>query len=184
MLTPLFMALWGIVTFAVVEILFFLPSYIMGILLVLISAKYAKQSYKESPIFKGRMVFSYDDEVLDAWIGNWEDGICPTGTSHLKWFLRNPCTNLRFCPGISTFPSRNTRWVGSLNEIPPDGTPGWFLAWSHGYVGFRWQWVKPIFKINGIWIGWKINPRDARELPYDDYRRWGLGTSLQLLRFK
>ncbi|HUW11530.1 MAG TPA: hypothetical protein VM537_17495 [Anaerolineae bacterium] len=173
-----FIALWGLVSWLAVEVVIFLPLYIFGLPLAWWAQDGARTVEVPSRLYPERAVLAYANPILNWWIGNYEDGVAPEGYSPFRWFVRNPVCNLRFTPVISTLPSPDVDWVGSVGEIPPDGTPGWFLAHAGPYVGFRWQrttW--------GVWIGWKINPRDAAG-PCNDYRRFGLGTACQLLRFR
>ena len=174
------MALWGLLTWLLVEVvvfLVFLPLYVVGLPLAWAAGRWAKTVPATSICDSGRLITAYTNPLLDWWVGNYEDGVQPPGYTAFAWFVRNPVCNLRFAPVISTLPSLDTRWVGNVNEIPPDGTPGWFLAWAHGYVGFRWQCASW-----GVWAGWKLNPADASG-PCTDYRRFGLGTAAQILRF-
>lgn len=178
-----FMALWGLAAFLVVEICTFVPLYLVGIPAAWLASRYARSVPVPSRIYPDRLITAYANPIMNWWVGNYEDGISVFGYSVVGWYLRNPVTNLRFVPVISTLPSPNTHWVGTLNEVPADGVLGWFLAWSGPYVGFLWQWKTPVFSVTGIWIGWKINPRDAFYIPADDYRRSGLGTAFQIMRF-
>ena len=176
-MTALLMALWGLVTWLAVEVCIFMPLYLVGLPVAYAAQLWAPKVLAPSRLYPDRTITGYQWAWLDAWIGNWEDGIAPEGYTALAWFMRNPVCNLRFAPVISTLPSLHTLYVGNVATIPPDGSPGWFLAWAGGYVGFRWQcssW--------GVWLGWKINPADASG-PCTDYRRFGIGTACQLLRF-
>lgn len=178
------MALWGLLTFLMVEVCIFLPLFILGIPLAWWASRHAATHETPSRLYPQRTILAYDSRLLDAWVGNYEDGCKPVfdwwpeEKTAFAWFLRNPVCNLRFAPIISTRPSPNTQWVGSTDAVPADGVPGWFIAWSGPYVGFLWQNTRW-----GVWVGWKINPRDARMIPADDYRRGGLGTAMQIMRF-
>ena len=174
----LVMALWGILAFLAVEVCVFLPLYIVGIPMAWCASRWVPMVPGPSRIFPERQILAYRWRWIDWWVGNYEDGAAPEGWTAFRWFLRNPVCNLRFTPIISTVPGPDTRRVGSVDEIPPDGAPGWFLAWRGPYVGFRWQ-----CRTWGVWLGWKVNPRDARFIAPDDYRRWGLGTACQVMRF-
>lgn len=178
-LVALLMALWGLVAFTIVELVVFLPLFLLGIPLAWWAAGHADTRMGPSRIWPARMVKVYVNPILNWWIGNDEDGITTEGfPSPFRWFLRNPVTNLRFTPALSLLPDpERVRFVGA-EAIPPDGVPGWFIAWQGPYVGFRWQ-----NRAWGIWAGWKINLRDAQGVPADDYRRFGIGTALQLMRF-
>ena len=171
------MALWGLLSWLFVEVCVFLPLYLGGLVVVPLASRFAKRIQGVSVVTKGSIV-AWANPVLNAIYGNDEDGILVPRYTPWTWWVRNPVTNMRFWPVISTMPSQNTKWVGNVKAIPPDGGPGWFLTWAGGYVGFRWQCASW-----GIWLGWKVNPRDARFVPEDDYRRWGIGTACQLLRF-
>jgi hypothetical protein len=178
------MAIWGLLLFLLVEVVIFLPLYIVGLPMAWLAGRYAGTHETPSRLFPDRAILAYDNPVLDWWVGNYEDGLkpvfdwWPAEKTAFQWFLRNPVCNLRFTPLISTKPSPNTQWVGSVDAVPANGVPGWFLAWSGPYVGFLWQNTRW-----GMWAGFKINPRDARFVPADDYRRWGLGTACQIMRF-
>jgi len=176
------MALWGLVFFLAVEVAIFLPLYVLGIPAAWAAARWARVIVVPSMMDADRPIFAYANSLLNWWLGNYEDGIRPEFSwwqdkTAFQWFLRNPVCNLRFTPWISTLPSPGTRFIGS-DQVEPDGTPCHFLAWSGPFVGYRYQnttW--------GVWFGWKINPRDARFVSTDDYRRWGIGTAAQIMRF-
>ncbi len=170
-------AAWGLVSWLVVEVLIFLPLYIIGLPLAWWAQDGGRVIEVPSRLYPERTVRAYANPVLNWWIGNYEDGIEPEGYTPFRWFVRNPVCNLRFTPIISTLPSTATRWVGSVDAIPPDGAPGWFIAASGPYVGFRWQ-----CRTWGVWLGWKLNPADARGTP-NDYRKFGIGTACQIMRF-
>jgi hypothetical protein len=171
------MALWGLAFFLVVEVSIFLPLYIAGLPVAYFASRWADFKMVPSRFDPTRQILVYTNPFLDGWVGNYEDGLAFGYFTPFKWFLRNPVTNMRFWPIVSTKPSTDTHWVGSVNEVPNDGVPGGFIAWSGPYVGFRWQSLK-----YGVWIGWKINPRDAL-VPCGDYRRWGIGTATQVMKF-
>jgi hypothetical protein len=177
-----FMVIWGIISYLLVEVVIFLPLFILGFPACWWAQSHAEREERPSMLFPERTIICYKNRILDAWLGNWEDGIQPefewwSGKSALAWFNRNPVCNLRFLPIISTKPSPNTVFIGT-DEIKDDGVPCHFLAWSGGYVGYRYQNTKW-----GVWFGYKINPRDARYVPADDYRIWGLGTAGQIMIF-
>lgn len=181
---PIIMAMWGLFTFLIVEVFIFLPLYIVGVPVAWLADRLAMKHFTPSRLFPERFIVSYENRLLDWWVGNYEDGVkpefdwWPAEKTALQWFLRNPVTNLRFTPILSTKPCPiRVKWVGS-NEVPANAVPACFLAWQGPYVGFLYQNTKW-----GVWIGWKINPRDAFFVPSDDYRRWGIGTACQLMRF-
>jgi len=182
---PILIAIWGLCFFLVVECVVFLPLYILGIPACWLASRHAGTHDEPSWLYPDRTIRAYNSRLLDEWLGNHEDGMKPVFSwwpkekTALQWFLRNPVGNMRFWPIVSTKPSASTRWVGTASEIPGISQSGWFLAWSGPYAGFRWQNGKW-----GVWIGWKINPRDARFIMDNDYRNWGLGTALQLMSFK
>jgi hypothetical protein len=179
---------WMLVTFLLVELLVFLPLFIMGLPLLVLGLFLVPTVMlpgKLDPKFE-RIAFPI--KWLDAWVGNYEDGLCPPWwvLEHLAtvnfvmallWFLRNPVCNLRFCPVASTKPSASkVRWIGADHQ-PKDGEPAFYVCWQGAYVGMRWQ-----CKTLGMWLGWKVIPSDRNGV--FDYRAWGIGTACQLLRFK
>ncbi|BDU76312.1 hypothetical protein [Mesoterricola sediminis] len=181
-------ALWGLVAWLLVEMVVFLPLYLLGLVLMPILLRWAPRTVRPTRIpneymHPGGLVEAFAWDWADALWGNKEDGLLPwwweqKGGTAWGWFLRNPVCNMRFWPIISTLPSPSTQYVGTLQDVPANGDPGWFLAWAGPYVGFLWQnthW--------GLWIGWKINPRDARRIDPEDYRTHGLGTACQFMRF-
>lgn len=181
-LEAVLMALWGLVFFLCVEICIWLPLYLLGIPGSWLASRFARIVVVPSLMDPERPVFAYANPILNWWLGNKEDGIRPTfdwwqGKTAFQWFLRNPVCNLRFTPWVSTRPSPDTQFIGS-NQVEPDGTPCHFLAWSGPFVGYRYQNTRW-----GMWLGWKVNPRDARFVPPDDYRCWGIGTAAQIMRF-
>jgi len=162
---------WMLVSVLAVEILVFLPLYLLGLVVVPCAARRALKTERPSRV-NDSLVLSYRSPALDALWGNWEDGLAPAGFTIWSWFQRNPCCNLRFCPVISTRPSAATRFIGS-REIAPGCR---FIAWAGPYVGCRWEGRK-----YGVWLGYKINPRDAWQTA-TDYRVHGLGIAVQILR--
>lgn len=175
---------WGILSFLVVELLVFLPLYILGIPLVWWAQRYARKRVVPSILYPERSILAYSNPILDWWIGNREDGLDPDfewwDSKHtaMDWYLRNPVCNLRFIPIISTTPDpTRVHHIGTLDEVPPQNRQGWFLCWQGGYVGFFYQnrsW--------GTWLGWKTSPRDAGPCAPRDYRYHGLGTVAQFWR--
>lgn len=165
---------WAIVSTLVVEIVAFMPLYLLGLLVVPLASRYAPRTQRPSRIDPARMIETWANPVLDELWGNHEDGIRFETWDVWAWYLRNPVCNMRFWPVVSTLPGPGTRFVGS-----PEIAPGCrFVAWRGPYAGFRWEG-----KRWGVWFGFKVNPRDSRFVPDNDYRRWGLGTACQLLRF-
>jgi hypothetical protein len=171
------MALWGLVTWLLVEVFVFLPLALAGLPVAWLAGRYAERVTYPSRVWDGLWVTGYKNATLNAWVGNYEDGIIQPGYAPLAWFIRNPVSNLRFVPVVSTLPSMKTSFVGSTTKVPVDGASGWFLAWANGYVGFRWQCATW-----GVWLGWKVIPNDAFG-PVSDYRKSGIGTACQLLIF-
>ncbi len=177
------MAIWGLIAFLAVEVFIWLPLYLLGIVAVWVAdTTDAETIFIRSNINQSRYVLSYRNRILNWWIGNYEDGIDPEfdwwpgSHTRLDWFLRNPVCNLRFAPIISTLPDpAKLQWIGNVNEVPPTGTPGWFLAWQGFYVGFLWQNEK-----HGVWLGWALNPRDKQPDCPKDYRWSGLGIKAQI----
>jgi hypothetical protein len=163
---------WMVVSALTVEAAVWLPLYLAGLVVVPLASRLADKTERPSKLYS-RLILCYKNRILDELWGNHEDGIAPDGWTVWRWFLRNPVTNLRFWPVISTKPASSTRWIGS-----PAIEPGCrFIAWNGPYVGCRWEGSKL-----GFWLGWKVNPRDAVEIPTDDYRRWGIGIAMQVLR--
>ena len=173
---------WGLASWLAVEMGIFLPVFLVGLVLFWPLLWLCPIVQKESTINVGQPVSAFKWGWANELWGNHEDGLNPDwwaakGGTPWTWYLRNPVCNMRFWPIVSTFPSASVRWIGNVAAVPPDGTPGWFLAWQGGYVGFRWQCVSC-----GVWLGWKLNPKDAAVTP-SDYRIHGLGTACQLMRF-
>lgn len=178
---------WTIISTLIVELLIFTPLFLMGIPALGIALSLAPTDMQDSiwdPSFK-RIAFKW--KWLDAWLGNYEDGLCPpwwdlecegsNWTKRMKWFLRNPVTNLRFCPIISTKPKPDSvGWIGD-DYLAPDGVPGFFVCWQGLYGGIRWQNAK-----RGIWFGWKVIPTDR--FGVHDYRLKGIGISCHYYRFR
>ena len=162
---------WMIVSVLAVEVMIFLPLYLLGLVVVPCAARWANKTERVS-VVNGSLILAYKDPLLDEMWGNHEDGLAPTGFTIWSWFIRNPCCNLRFWPLISTRPSADTRFIGS-QEIAPGCR---FVAWAGPYVGCRWEGSK-----YGVWVGWKINPRDSWQTA-TDYRVHGWGIAVQLLR--
>lgn len=184
---------WGTVSWLIVEFLVFMPIFILGLVIVPVLYFICPFAQAESRATFGEQITIFAWPWAQALFGDWGDGICPLwwiqrqqgegATVATKWtlytyFLRNPIGNMCYLPIVSTLPSQNVRWCGTLNEVPADGIPGWFIAWQGEYVGFYYantSW--------GIWLGWKLNPRDAEQNAPKDYRYAGLGTACQLMRF-
>ena len=178
----LWAAPWGLASWLAVELLIFLPLFALGLILMPALLRFAPVVQVESRVNPGQQIEAFRWTWAQTLFGNWEDGLLPLwwsqqGGTRYGWFVRNPICNLRFWPIVSTLPSPSVRWIGNVAAVPPDGTPGWFLAWQGLYVGFRWQCASW-----GVWLGWKLNPRDATVIP-TDYRVHGLGTACQFMRF-
>jgi hypothetical protein len=177
----LWAAPWGLASWLVVELIIFLPLFFLG--LVLDPFWWAPQGPGLSRINSGSVITVFRWTWAQTIWGNWEDGLLPPwwssdGHGIYSWFVRNPVCNMRFWPVVSTLPKPSVKWIGTANEVPANGIPGWFLAWQGPYVGFLWQcstW--------GVWLGWKLNPRDAQPDAPKDYRSFGLGTACQIMRF-
>lgn len=177
---------WMIVSFVFEEVFIFLPLYLLGLVAFPFAYHFGMLTIKPSFINKGQDIIAFQNRVLDEWLGNREDGLLPSwwvkersGTAY-GWFVRNPVSNMRFWPIVSTLPRpEKTGWVGSLDYVPnsPNET-GWFFCWEGWYAGFLYQG-----KRFGCWVGWKTNPMDRRigklNGPQIDYRSYGLGTTLQ-----
>lgn len=151
---------WMILSVLAVETFVWLPLYLIGLMVV----PFAKVQDNH-----------FTNPIIDALWGNFEDGVTCIGFSKMEWYLRNPVTNLRRWPIISTRPCLGTQYIGS-DQIERGCR---FVAWHKGYVGCRWEGKK-----YGLWLGYKINPRDSRIIPADDYRTRGLGIACQFIRFK
>lgn len=179
--------LWIIISTGVVELSTFIPLLLTGLPVMAIALLVIPTELTESlwdPSFR-RIAFTW--KWLDAWLGNFEDGLCPPWwdfecvgsdwTKRMKWFLRNPVTNLRFCPFISTLPQpEKIHWIGD-DHMAEDGIPCFFICWQGLYGGIRWQGTK-----YGIWFGWKVKPDDR--FGVHDYRSKGIGIACQFIRFK
>lgn len=166
-----------------VEIFIFLPLYLVGMVVFPIAYHFAALKIEPSFINKGQYVLAFRNRVLNEWLGNREDGLLPgwwqkeRNGSAYGWFLRNPVSNMRFWPYVSTLPSKDTKWVGTLDYVPQDATRGWFFAWHGPYSGLFWQG-----KRFGLWLGWKVVPADRNGC--NDYRKYGLGIATMLWRVK
>lgn len=182
-----FRFLWFLTSYLFVEVVVFLPLYLLGLTVFPVAYHFAGIKVTESRINRGQYILAFRNRVLNEWLGNHEDGLLPgqwqkerNGTAY-GWFLRNPVSNMRFWPYISTLPSPETKWAGTLDRV--ENEPGWFLAWSGAYTGFYWNG-----KRIGLWMGWKINPIDRRigriDRPPVDYRYYGLGTACMIWRNK
>lgn len=171
-----------------VEIFIFLPPYLVGLVVFPVAYHFAALKIEPSFINKGQYILTFRNRVLNEWPGNREDGLLPgwwqkerSGSAY-GWFLRNPVSNMRFWPYISTLPSPDTKWIGTLDRVP-DKETGWFIAWHGIYAGWLWQ-----TKTFECWFGWKVNPIDRRigamDAPPKDYRYYGLGTACMIWRVK
>ena len=172
---------WGLISWLMVEVVVFVPLLLLGLVLLLLLFKWAPIVQAESRIDAGQQIEAFRWRWAQTIWGNWEDGLLPAwwaqqGGTRYSWFVRNPVCNMRFWPIVSTLPSKNVNWVGSVSAIPADGVSGWFVCWEGPYVGFRWQ-----CRSWGVWLGWKVIPTDANGC--FDYRRFGLGTACQFMRF-
>jgi hypothetical protein len=176
---------WGAASFLLVGALVWFPVFLLGLVGVPLMLWTGRVTLGDSRVNAGQCIVVFEDAWAQCLWGNWEDGLAPlwwvtknNGKPYwlirYLWYLRNPVCNMRFWPLVSTLPSSDTHWCGTLNQLPSGViNPGWFLAWRGCYVGFYWQratW--------GTWWGWKVNPLDARQ-PCTDYRRFGLGIACQ-----
>lgn len=180
-------AIWfipiGIMFFLAVELFVFLPLFLLGLVVLPFLYWFASFDLDE----KGLLHF--ENPLLEELFGNFEDGINPpwwaakhpdkdAPYSSYLWFIRNPVTNMRRWPIVSTLPKKSVKWFGNVDEIPQEGFPGWFIAWQGPYVGFFYQTTT-----YRIWLGWKISPRDSWTHPPRDYRYDGIGLAVQWIRF-
>lgn len=188
---------WMLSTWGAVELLVFLPLFLAGLIVFPIAEAWIPIVVTNSRVWD-RAILAFKWRWVDIWLGNDEDGLRgaaggKTFDAYL-WFIRNPVSNMRFWPLISIKPHE---WLpghhGVYRELPAPlwvwgnaaevaETPGWFVCRCGWYVGVRWIWAKPILSIKGIWIGWKLNPRDAKGIPFNDYRKAGIGLCCQILR--
>lgn len=181
------LALWGLLSWAAVQVLVFLPIFLAGLLLLPGLFRWAPIVQVESRLNAGQLVEAFAWGWAQELWGNWEDGLSPrwwcdvcheatpTWKTRMTWFLRNPVSNMRYWPIISTRPDpARVRFIGTPT-IPPDGMPCLFLAWQGGFVGFRWQGASW-----GIWMGWAVNPSDRLGMP-KDWRSYGYSVVLQIL---
>lgn len=176
---------WLIISFLFVEIVVFLPLFLLGLVVFPVAYHFAGIKVTESRVNKGQYILAFRNRVLNEWLGNHEDGLLPgwwqkeRNGSAYGWFLRNPVSNMRFWPYVSTLPSPETKWVGTLDRV--ENEPGWFFAWAGAYSGFCWNG-----KRLGLWVGWKINAIDRRigtlDAPPKDYRYYGLGLACMIWR--
>lgn len=187
---------WMIVTWGAVELLVFLPLFLLGLIAFPIAEAWAPIVTTDSRVW-GRHIVAFKWPWLNTWLGNNEDGLSPiiNGKAYdpYLWFIRNPISNMRFWPIISIKPKPilalcNPPWklpapiyvLGNAPEIVE--TPGWFVCCCGWRVGARWIWENPIMTIKGLAIGWHLNPRDAKYIPPSDARREGIGVVCQILR--
>lgn len=174
--------------FLFVEVCIFLPLYILGLVAFPFAFYLAALKYTESRVNPGQYIIAFKNPILNEWLGNHEDGLLPNwwqkerGGSAYGWFVRNPVSNMRFWPVISTLPSPDTKRIGTLDRVP-DKETGWFIAWHGIYAGWLWQTKK-----FGVWVGFKVNPIDRRigtlDAPPKDYRYHGLGVAFMFWRVK
>lgn len=178
--------LWLIVAFLVVEVVIWLPLYLVGLLVMPCALRWAATVRVPSRIYPEMEITAFRSRILNYWLGNLEDGLCPdwwarheggdSWRARWRWFRRNPVCNLRFVPVIGTKPNpEKVGYLGHPDKGQPDGTPECWYAWQGWYSGFRWQ--------NGkwfVWIGWKIRPEDRLGLDPRDSRRAGIGIACQV----
>ena len=172
---------WIIVSWALFELLW-LVLFIPGAILFPLAYRFAPTEQKPS-MFGTGPILGFRWKWLDLWLGNYEDGLAPelwakesNGTAY-GWFLRNPVTNLRFIPFLSTTPDPSrVRWIGNdwVWETRDSVRHG-FVCWQGPYGGFRIQGAK-----YGVWLGFKVRPRDASGVA--DYRTWGISMACQFLK--
>lgn len=183
--------LWAIptliITYLLVEAIW-LVMFIIGLVLIIPAIKWAPKEDAIEPEWavvvpeywpNGMPMTRWKWRWLDEIIGNHEEGILPSwwkdhGGTILSWYIRNPVTNMRFWPIVSTKATPDVRWCGTS-----DGTKdGWFVIHHKWFVG--WWWRQPTWK---IWVGFKLMPFDA--IPSDrrkDYRWYGCGVGCQFIR--
>lgn len=182
-------AIWGLLSFVLVEVVVFLPIYLLGLVLMPALCNWAPIEKRESRLNPGVEIEAFRWAWAQALFGNWEDGLsptwwndynlvpAPTAASRFTWFLRNPVNNMRFWPWISTRPAPARVGFIGMDHIPAAGEPGWFLCWQGLAVGCRWQCASW-----GIWAGWAVSPSDRLGMP-NDWRAAGYSVVLQLFRF-
>jgi hypothetical protein len=174
--------LWMVISYLLVEVFIFLPLYLLGLIAFPIAYHFAALKIEPSFINKGEYIIAFRNRVLNEWLGNREDGLLPgwwhkdrEGSAY-GWFIRNPVTNMRFWPVVSTLPNpEKTGFIGTLDHVPSLDETGWFFCWEGLYAGFFYQG-----KRFGCWFGWKTNPRDRKQDAPRDYRYCGLGTACQI----
>lgn len=181
---------WLVITVLVFQFCIFLPLFFLGLPALALALKTAPITLIQSNWWPKRDRFkciSFSWPWLNAWLGNYEDGLCPPWwdakradksdwSKRMLWFIRNPISNLRFWPITGTIPNPSrVKWIGDDRQAP-DGVPCFYVAWQGPYVGLRWQG-----KSYGIWIGWKIKPEDR--LGITSYRSLGVACASQILDF-
>ena len=120
-----------------------------------------------------------------AWLwDNATDGICPSGYSPLRWYLRNPVTNLRFLPGFGfTMAGRTFTSIANCSTTP-DIDPvakGWTYALTYSGI-YAGLWLRRSLygKTLTIRLGWKLVPADVRHVSPIDGRYAGVPFAAQL----
>ena len=169
---------WMLITWAAVELLVWLPLFVLGLAAVPLMLRAGLITERESWLNQGQQVIAFRWSWADELWGNHEDGLCPAwwaqkGGTAWTWYLRNSISNMRFWPVLSTRANRNTHFRGST-EIAPGCR---FVAWTGPYVGLRWEGARW-----GIWLGWAVNPRDASEVLTSDWRAHGYSVVAQVFR--
>jgi len=185
----IWLAPWLLLTWGLCEILVWLPLLILGTVIVPIQLLLMDPNkyIKESLINKGMPIYVFPYKWMDELFGNHEDGLAPEWWWEKKgkdksfwyvaitWFYRNSIRNMSFWPIVGTLPIINKiEWIGSDAYPNPVGKTC-FIVWMGYYSGFLIQTKNN----NGLWIGWKIYPKDRFGIA--DYRHYGIGPDTQRL---
>lgn len=175
----------GLLFWVAVEVIVFMPLYAIGLVAFPIAWRLASRVIRNDAriVIDDKRRLAFKSRVLDAWLGNYEDGLLPewwknehNGTAY-GWFRRNPVTNLRFIYPFGVLPNPSkVGWAGTKEDN--DNKPGWFMAWQGLHTGF--QWCSKTWK---IWMGWKVLPLDRYGIP-SNYRRFGIGLAAQIERLR
>ena len=178
---------WLLVTWLLFEVCIFLPLLLLSFPTLALALCFAPTESVTGKMDSHLQITQFKNRFLDAWLGNYEDGICPPWWAERQvgksiwwqrwtWFVRNPLCNLRYAPilGAPAVASR-VRWVGMEEAV--EGVPGYFVAWIGGHVGTicltdHWK----------LWIGWKIKPE--HRFGHFEYLSHGIGVTAQLRRFE
>ena len=188
----------SIVLWLAVELLVFLPLYLLGALVVPVLAAMHAWTLRPSKKYRDRLVYAWQGGWL-TWIwGNEEDGvqgaewyrIAHAKWSHSRlarnWFFRNPVNNLRYLPLVTVpLDARKIKYRGNCQhtqDIHKDGW-SWFVCWQGVYANvFAARWVRG--KLFYFRAGWKTEPKDTAGIPADDYRAGRGGIVFHLSLYK